>query len=104
MPLYGGDAEADYDVIVRLVDGRRVLLSEPARSLIVLKPPRIRRTRWGTVLSQKNETLKLLPDWGRQDAALAPTRHLTRVASLLKRRVGRPLKNTRGASHAFDIP
>ena len=38
MPLYGGDAEADYDVIVRLVDGRRVLLSEPARSLIVLKP------------------------------------------------------------------
>ena len=38
MPLYGGDAEADYDAIVRLVDGRPVLLSAPARSLFVLKP------------------------------------------------------------------
>ena len=104
MPLYGGDVEADYGANVRLVDGRRVDLSEPARSLIVLKPPRIRRTRWGTVLSQKNETLKLLPDWVRQDAALAPTRHLTRVESLPKRHVARPLKNTKGASHAFDIP
>ncbi|MEE3371246.1 MAG: hypothetical protein VX346_18070 [Planctomycetota bacterium] len=38
LSLYGGDAEADCDAIVRLVGGRRVDLSEPARSLIVLKP------------------------------------------------------------------
>ena len=38
LPLYGGDAGADYGANVRLVGGRPVLLSAPTRSLIVLKP------------------------------------------------------------------
>ena len=38
LSLYGGDTEADYDAVVRLVDGRRVDLSETARILIVLQP------------------------------------------------------------------
>lgn len=91
MSLYGGDAEADYDAIVRLVGGRRVNLSEPARSLIVLKPTEFVEHGGGTVLSQESEALKLLLDWVRQGAPLATTRHLTRVEILPKRHVARSL-------------
>ena len=91
MSLYGGDAEADYDAIVRLVGGRRVNLSEPARSLIVLKPTEFVERGGGTVLSQESEALKLLLDWVRQGAPLATTRHLTRVEILPKRHVARSL-------------
>tara|TARA_B100001123_G_scaffold244746_1_gene273659 strand:+ start:2790 stop:2927 length:138 start_codon:yes stop_codon:yes gene_type:complete len=38
LSLSGGDAKADYVASIRLVGGRRVDLSEPARSLIVLVP------------------------------------------------------------------
>ena len=38
LPQSGEDAKADCDASLRLVGGRRVNLSEPARSLIVLKP------------------------------------------------------------------
>ena len=104
MSLYGGDAEADYDAIVRLVGGRRVNLSEPARSLIVLKPTEFVERGGGTVLSQESEALKLLLDWVRQGAPLATTRHLTRVEILPKRHVARSLGDPAPAAGAGPAP
>ena len=88
MSLYGGDAKADDDAIVRLVGGCRVNWSEPAGSLIVLKPTEFGEHGGGTVLSRECEALKLLLDWVRQGAPLATTRYLTHDESLPKRHVG----------------
>ena len=38
LSLYGGNPEADFEAIVRMVHGRRVNLSKPDESLLVLKP------------------------------------------------------------------
>ena len=38
LSLYGGDPQADFEAIVRQLEGRRINLSDPEESLIFLKP------------------------------------------------------------------
>lgn len=38
LSLYGGDPEADYDAVVRQLEGRRINLARPAESLLLRKP------------------------------------------------------------------
>jgi len=79
LSLYGGNPAADYEAIVRQVEGRRVNLARPEESLIVLKPTKQIAHRGGRRLVDGNEGAELLLRWIRQGAGLISSRSLDRV-------------------------
>ena len=79
LSLYGGDPAADYDAIVRRVSGRRVNLTRPNESLIVLKSAEYVEHGGGTVFDYDGESARLLIDWIRQGARYESIRRLKRV-------------------------
>ena len=79
LSLYGGNPAADYEAIVRQVEGRRVNLARPEESLIVLKPTKQIAHRGGRRLIDGKEGAELLLRWIRQGAGLISSRHLDRV-------------------------
>ena len=68
LSLYGGDPAADYDAIVRQVAGRRVNLTKPERSLVVLKPAEQVEHGGGAVFDYDGESARILVNWIRQGA------------------------------------
>ena len=80
LSLYGGDPAADYNAIVRHVGGRRVNLSKPDESLVVLKPAEVLEHGGGSVIDYDGESAQLLKDWIRQGATRKSNRHLSRIA------------------------
>ncbi len=79
LSLYGGNPAADYEAIVRQVEGRRVNLALPEESLIVLKPTKQIAHRGGRRLVDGKEGAELLLRWIRQGAGLISSRSLDRV-------------------------
>ena len=91
LSLYGGNPTADYDAIVRQVNGRRVNLAKASQSLIVLKPAEYVEHGGGTVFDDDSEGAQLLLKWIRQGAANRSPRHLTRVEISPKKHVAKSL-------------
>ena len=88
LSLYGGDPDSDYDAIVRHVEGRRVNLSSPDRSLIVLKPAEYLEHGGGSVFDYDSESAQLLIDWIRQGAHGESRRDLASVQITPSKHVG----------------
>ena len=87
LSLYGGNPAADYEAIVRQVEGRRVNLARPEESLIVLKPTKQIAHRGGRRLASGKEGAELLLRWIRQGAGLKSSRSLARVEISPRRHV-----------------
>ncbi len=68
LSLYGGDPAADYNSIVRELEGRRINLVRPTDSLIVLKPAEQLSHGGGNVFDLNDPSAQLLTDWIRQGA------------------------------------
>ena len=79
LSLYGGNPAADYEAIVRQVEGRRVNLARPEESLIVLKPTKQIAHRGGRRLASGKEGAELLLRWIREGAGHLSSRSLDRV-------------------------
>ncbi len=79
LSLYGGDPKADYDAIVREIEGRRINLARPDESLLVLKPAEQLEHGGGNVFDLESESARLLAKWISQGGRQEARRHLQRV-------------------------
>jgi Protein of unknown function (DUF1553)/Protein of unknown function (DUF1549) len=105
LSLYGGDPESDFEAIVRQVSGRRVNLSKPDESLIVLKPAEYVEHGGGSVFDDDSESAQLLIDWIKQGAGNESRRNLTRVEITPKKHVAKSLGESvalRAVAHYSD--
>ncbi|MFK8112894.1 MAG: DUF1553 domain-containing protein [Rubripirellula sp.] len=68
LSLYGGDASADYDSIVHELQGRRVNLSRPQESLLLMKPTESMEHGGGYRLGPDQEGARRLLNWIEQGA------------------------------------
>ena len=91
LSLYGGNPEADFEAIVRMVHGRRVNLSKPDDSLIVLKPGGYLKHGGRMVFDTDSESERLLIDWISQGAGNESRRNLTSVEITPKKHVAKSL-------------
>ncbi|MBM82680.1 MAG: hypothetical protein CMJ78_19120 [Planctomycetaceae bacterium] len=91
LSLYGSNAEADYVAIVQQVNGRRVNLSKPDKSLLVLKPAEFVEHGGGSVFDIDSEAAKLLLRWIRSGVPSHSERKLASVEISPKRRVTRSM-------------
>lgn len=79
LSLYGGDPKSDYQSIVQQLAGRRINLSKPDQSLIVLKPAEFIAHGGGTIFDPDSSSAELLTDWIRQGAHWESSRQLQSV-------------------------
>ena len=79
LSLYGGNPEADFDAIVHELGGRRINLSNPEESLIVLKPTFAIEHGGKFLLDDDDEATQLLLRWIRQGAPKESSRQLEKV-------------------------
>ncbi|HSG70760.1 MAG TPA: DUF1549 and DUF1553 domain-containing protein [Planctomycetaceae bacterium] len=68
LSLYGGDPELDYRSIVLELEGRRINLTRPAESLLILKPTESISHGGGTRLEYEGTGANLLERWIREGA------------------------------------
>jgi hypothetical protein len=76
LSLFGGDPAADHRAIVRDLEGRRVNLAHPERSLIVLKPTWQLDHEGGQRFDADSPQAELLTGWIAAGAPRKPTRQL----------------------------
>jgi Protein of unknown function (DUF1549)/Protein of unknown function (DUF1553) len=92
LSLLGGDAAADYDVIVHALEGRRINLAKPAESLLLAKPTGELPHEGGIRIEDGSAGEKRLLEWIQSGAGRANTpRKLTHFdlgPSLLADKVG----------------
>ena len=88
LSLFGGNPKADFDAVVRQVEGSRINLARPGQSLIILKPTESITHGGGERFGRDHESTKLLLRWIRQGAGLETGRTLTRVEISPKKHVG----------------
>lgn len=79
LSLFGGNPQADYEVIVRQLAGRRINLMHPDQSLVILKPTAQTSHGGGQVLDENGEAAQLLHRWIQQGARYVTLRQLERV-------------------------
>ena len=79
LSLYGGDPQSDYQAIVQQLAGRRINLSKPDQSLIVLKPAEFITHGGGTIFDADSSSAELLINWVKQGAHLESRRELQSV-------------------------
>lgn len=79
LSLYGGDPKSDYQSIVQQLAGRRINLSKPDQSLIVLKPTEFIAHGGGTIFDVESSSAELLINWVRQGAHWESSRQLQSV-------------------------
>lgn len=79
LSLYGGNPQADFEEIVRRMNGRRVNLSQPEESLIVMKPTANLRHGGRMVFDDGSESEQLLINWIKQGAKNIQHRQLKHV-------------------------
>ncbi len=96
LSLYGSNPEADYNAIVRQRDGRRVNLSQPVASLLLLKPTGLLDHGGGYRLDPEKAGAKRLLRWIEQGTPRGPPRPLVRFhvqpSSYLARKPGEQVK------------
>jgi hypothetical protein len=63
LSLFGGDPAADYDAIVRQLEGRRINRADPAASLILAKPTGMLDHGGDVRLAYDGPQAKLIADW-----------------------------------------
>lgn len=68
LSLFGGDANVDYDAIVRQLEGRRINLSSPADSLLLAKPTGYLEHEGGVRLDSEGSHAQLITRWIEQGA------------------------------------
>ncbi len=68
LSLFGYDSSADYQMIVKAHDGRRVNLQNPARSLLLLKPTFTEPHGGGRLMAEDSEEYRLILKWLEQGA------------------------------------
>ena len=76
LSLYGGTPKADYDEIVRRWGGRRINLSDPEASLVLMKPSETVEHGGGAVLASDDHNAKLLTRWVQEGARYLEHRKL----------------------------
>ncbi len=79
LSLYGGNPQADYEEIVRRMNGRRINLALPEESLIVLKPTANLKHGGRMVFDDGSESERLLIKWIKQGAQNLKQRHLQHI-------------------------
>lgn len=79
LSLFGGNPKGDYDSILHEIEGRRVNLAKPEKSLLLLKPTAMLPHGGGYLLDDENEGTQLLLQWIQQGAGYVSTRALERV-------------------------
>lgn len=77
LSLWGTDPAADYEAIVHALEGRRVNLANPERSLILAKPTGQLDHGGDVALEQEGPGAKRLLNWIRSGAARGSPRRLT---------------------------
>jgi hypothetical protein len=80
LSLFGGDAAADHQAIVRELQGRRVNLARPERSLLMLKPTWQLDHEGGQRFEEDSREAGVLADWIRGGAVRRPSRQLVRLS------------------------
>jgi hypothetical protein len=68
LSLFGYDGAADYQMIVKAQDGRRINLQDPSKSLLLLKPTFGEPHGGGRLLSQDSDEYRLIQKWPQQGA------------------------------------
>ncbi|MBM3831743.1 MAG: DUF1549 domain-containing protein [Verrucomicrobia bacterium] len=63
LSLLGYDPESDYEAITRELEGRRIDLATPARSLVLLKPTRQIEHEGGRRIKRDSEACAKIADW-----------------------------------------
>ena len=91
LSLFGGNPRADFDAIVRQVEGSRINLARPEQSLVILKPTESITHGGGERFGLDHDSTKLLLKWIRQGAGLVTQRTLKRVEISPKKHVGNSL-------------
>ena len=79
LSLLGSDAAADYDAVVRQLEGRRVNLSDPEKSLLLWKATESISHGGGSRFDVGSESYERLLGWLREGAARHVTRSLTQL-------------------------
>jgi hypothetical protein len=79
LSLYGGDPRADYQSIVLELEGRRVNLTHPDESLVLLKPTETVEHGGGSRLDPDGAGVRLLQTWIQQGATYVQNRRLSHV-------------------------
>ena len=79
LSLYGSNPKLDYDAITRQLQGRRVNRSDPARSLVLLKPTQNIEHGGGLVFDEDSAAAQLVLRWIQQGANDLSSRRLERV-------------------------
>ncbi|HZL89720.1 MAG TPA: DUF1549 domain-containing protein [Pirellulaceae bacterium] len=79
LSLFGGNPAADYDAIVRELEGRRINRADPSASLILAKPTGMLDHGGDVRLEDDGPQAKLIADW---IAAGAPRKQLRELVSI----------------------
>ncbi|MDA7618465.1 DUF1549 and DUF1553 domain-containing protein [Verrucomicrobia bacterium] len=79
LSLYGGNPQADFEEIVRKMNGRRVNLAKPEESLVVLKPTANLKHGGRMLFDDGSDSEQLLINWIKQGAKNRKHRHLKHV-------------------------
>jgi hypothetical protein len=79
LSLFGGNPAADYDAIVRELEGRRINRADPSASLILAKPTGMLDHGGDVRLEHDGPQAKLIADW---IAAGAPRKQLRELVSI----------------------
>ncbi|MEL7337141.1 MAG: DUF1549 domain-containing protein, partial [Planctomycetota bacterium] len=91
LSLYGGDPKSDYEALVRRMNGRRVNLSAPGESLVLLKPAEYVEHGGGDVFDLDSQDAQTLQDWIKQGAEYRTRRSLKNVEIIPRRHVAKSL-------------
>ena len=79
LSLFGGDPAADYDAIVRQLEGRRINRADPAASLILAKPTGMLDHGGEVRLEYDGPQARLIADWIAAGAVRKPQRTLSAI-------------------------
>ena len=68
LSLFGYDGAADYQMIAKAQEGRRINLQDPPKSLLLLKPTFVEPHGGGRLLSEDSDEYRLMRKWIEQGA------------------------------------
>ena len=105
LSLFGGNPRADFDAVVRQLEGSRINLAHPEQSLVILKPTESLAHGGGQRFDLDHDSTKLLLAWIRQGARLVTQRTLKHVDITPRKYVGASLDQPvtlRATAHFSD--
>lgn len=105
LSLFGGNPRADFDAVVRQLEGSRINLAHPEQSLVILKPTESLTHGGGQRFDLDHESTRLLLNWIRQGAGQDSRRSLKRVEISPRKHVADALGQTvalRATAHFSD--